>query len=125
MADELPLGAWVLAAGGLATPDELLADAWVVVDGERVLDVGTGEPPGPPRVQLPGLAAPGFVDVHVHGGGGASFDGGDPDAVATVVATHLRHGTTTMVASLVTDSLDGLVASCEALADLADDDVVA
>jgi N-acetylglucosamine-6-phosphate deacetylase len=68
---------------------------------------------------------PGFVDVHVHGGGGAAFDGGDPAAVATVVRTHLVHGTTTMVASLVTDSMDGLAASCSALATLADDGVVA
>ena len=55
---------------------------------------------------------PGFVDVHVHGGGGASFDGGDPDAVATVVRTHLAHGTTTMVASLVTDRSTGSRRPC-------------
>ena len=46
---------------------------------------------------------PGFVDTHVHGGGGASFDGGDPEAGATAVRAHLAHGTTTMVASLVTE----------------------
>ena len=44
----------------------------------------------------------------MHGGGGASFDGGDPEAAATVAATHLADGTTSMVASLVTDAPDAL-----------------
>ncbi len=121
----LPLGARVLSAGALALPTGMVVDGWVVVDGERVLAAGAGAPPEPPTWSLPGLVVPGFVDVHVHGGGGASFDGGDPDAVATVVRTHLAHGTTTMVASLVADSLDGLAASCSALAALADEGVVA
>ncbi|MDX6371484.1 MAG: N-acetylglucosamine-6-phosphate deacetylase, partial [Nocardioidaceae bacterium] len=115
----------MLSAGALALPTGIVVDGWVVIDGERVLAVGAGPPPEPPSWSLPGLVVPGFVDVHVHGGGGASFDGGDPAAVATVVRTHLAHGTTTMVASLVTDSMDGLAASCASLAALADDGVVA
>jgi N-acetylglucosamine-6-phosphate deacetylase len=121
---EVPLGARVLAAGALALPTGMVVDGWVVVDGERVLGVGAGPPPAPPAERL-GLVAPGFVDVHVHGGGGASFDGGDPESAATVVRTHLAHGTTTTVASLVTDSVGRLEASCAALASLADDGVVA
>jgi N-acetylglucosamine-6-phosphate deacetylase len=103
----------------------MVVDGWVVIDGERVLGVGVGPPPERPSWSLPGLVVPGFVDVHVHGGGGASFDGGDPESVATVARTHLAHGTTTMVASLVADSLDGLAASCASLAALTDDGVVA
>jgi N-acetylglucosamine-6-phosphate deacetylase len=115
----------VLSAGALALPTGIVVDGWVVIDGERVLAVGSGPPPERPAWSLPGLVVPGFVDVHVHGGGGASFDGGDPEAVARVLGTHLDHGTTTMVASLVTDSVDALAASCASLAALADDGVVA
>ena len=54
--------------------------------------------------------APGYVDVHNHGGGGAAF-AQDP---ATAAALHRSHGTTSVVASLVTqslDELDGLIVS--------------
>ncbi len=39
---------------------------------------------------------PGFIDVHVHGGGGADFMDGSTDSFATAVQTHLAHGTTTI-----------------------------
>ncbi len=121
----LPLGARVLTAGALVLPGGIVVDGWVVVDGEKVHAVGSGPPPEGPTWRLPGLVAPGFVDVHVHGGGGASFDGGSPEQVARVVETHLDHGTTTVVASLVTDSVDVLASSCASLAALADKGLVA
>jgi N-acetylglucosamine-6-phosphate deacetylase len=45
---------------------------------------------------------PGFVDTHVHGGGGASFCAASPADTAIAAGLHLRHGTTTLVASLLT-----------------------
>ncbi|WP_036563147.1 N-acetylglucosamine-6-phosphate deacetylase [Nocardioides halotolerans] len=121
----LPLGARVLTAGALALPTGIVVDGWVVIDGERVLAAGGGTPPERPSWSVPGLVVPGFVDVHVHGGGGASFDGGVRSDVERVVRTHLEHGTTTMVASLVTASVDALAASCAGLAALAEEGVVA
>jgi N-acetylglucosamine-6-phosphate deacetylase len=123
--EPLPLGARVLSAGALALPTGIVVDGWVVIDGERVLAVGSGPPPERPSWSLPGLVVPGFVDVHVHGGGGAAFDGGSPASVARVLETHLAHGTTTMVASLVTDSLGGLVASCASLVSSVESGLVA
>jgi N-acetylglucosamine-6-phosphate deacetylase len=41
--------------------------------------------------------APGFVDLHVHGGAGADFMDGTPEAFAAVCAAHLRHGTTSLL----------------------------
>ncbi|HCB05335.1 MAG TPA: hypothetical protein DEQ43_14010, partial [Nocardioides bacterium] len=70
----LPLGARVLAAGALALPSGIVVDGWVVIDGKRVLTAGSGTPPERPSWSVAGLVVPGFVDVHVHGGGGASFD---------------------------------------------------
>ncbi|HRI96816.1 MAG TPA: amidohydrolase family protein, partial [Nocardioides sp.] len=86
----------MLAAGALALPSGIVVDGWVVIDGKRVLTAGSGTPPERPSWSVAGLVVPGFVDVHVHGGGGASFDGGSPEAVARVVETHLDHGTTSV-----------------------------
>src|SRR4051812_30866994 len=74
-----------------------------------------------PRVADRDLGAvtvvPGFVDTHVHGGGGANFSAADHNATATAVAFHRRHGTTTLVASLVTADPAELLRQVRGLAD--------
>ena len=64
-----------------------------------------------------GTLVPGFIDLHGHGGGGASVDDG-PDAIQTVLATHRAHGTTRSVLSLVAAPLAELRASLEVIAEL-------
>ena len=60
--------------------------------------------------------APGYVDIHCHGGGGHAVTSGDPAEVAAVAAHHLSRGTTTMLASLVTASAPELLAAITAVA---------
>ncbi|MYU18258.1 N-acetylglucosamine-6-phosphate deacetylase [Streptomyces sp. SID8361] len=74
--------------------------------GERALDL-----PG-------GWIVPGFVDLHVHGGGGASFSAGTPEESMTAIRTHRAHGTTTMLASTVTGDLDDLARQAATLSEL-------
>jgi N-acetylglucosamine-6-phosphate deacetylase len=110
----------------VVTPARTFAPGWLHVAEGKVVAVGPGDPPRGADVDLAaGTVVPGFVDTHVHGGGGASFDGGDPASVERVVLAHRGHGTTTMLASLVTDTTEGLIRSVDGLADLADDGLVA
>lgn len=44
---------------------------------------------------------PGYIDTHVHGGGGAQCNTGDPDEIAAVARFHARHGTTALLATTV------------------------
>ena len=60
---------------------------------------------------------PGFVDTHLHGGGGANFSTASHDETSTAVAFHRRHGTTTLVASLVTAGPADLLRQVGELAD--------
>lgn len=51
---------------------------------------------------------PGFVDIHVHGGGGADFMDATPYAFETAVKTHLKHGTTTILPTAMSATEDDL-----------------
>lgn len=54
-----------------------------------------------PTVSRQSFVLPGFVDLHVHGGGGTDcMDGAD--AVRGMAAFHARHGTTSLLATTVT-----------------------
>ena len=113
----------LLTAGRVVTPARLFAPGWVHIEGEQISEVGPGEPPREADLDLPtATVVPGFVDAHAHGGGGASFDTGagidTAEAAATVAAAHLRHGTTTMMASLVTDTPDSTLRSVRELSAL-------
>lgn len=100
---------------------------WLRIEGGLLREIGTGTPPADgPRVDLGGgWLVPGFVDLHVHGGGGASFQTGNPEEAARAAAFHRRHGTTTMLASLVTAPVADLAAAVHGLADVVADGVLA
>ncbi|BCB85557.1 N-acetylglucosamine-6-phosphate deacetylase [Phytohabitans suffuscus] len=78
----------------MVTPTGIV-DGYVEVAGDTIVTVGTGAPAGDRWV------VPGFVDIHTHGGGGHTFTTGDAAAAREAAAFHLRHGTTTLLASLV------------------------
>jgi N-acetylglucosamine-6-phosphate deacetylase len=67
------------------------------VDGPTILEVTEDDRAG----RSDDIVVPGFVDLHCHGGGGHTFTTGDAEAAAGAAAFHLGHGTTTMLASLV------------------------
>ncbi|MDR1431492.1 MAG: N-acetylglucosamine-6-phosphate deacetylase [Propionibacteriaceae bacterium] len=93
------------------------AQGWLAVEQGRIAASGWGEAGEPAAISPSGLIAPGFVDVHSHGGAGAAFTEG-ARAARTVLDAHRRQGTTTMSASLVSADLDEIVAQVEALAPL-------
>lgn len=81
-------------------------DAWVLLDGDTIAAAGTGPAPDAERtVDLEGAyIAPGFIDLHGHGGGGHAYDDGGSD-LAAALAVHRAHGTTRSVVSIVTNPL--------------------
>ena len=116
----------LLAGGRVVTPGGVLSPGWIRLDGPVIEAVGSGGVPDQPAVDLRGQwVLPGFVDLHVHGGGGASFTEGTGDEARRAAAFHHGHGTTTMLASLVTAPQAELEARAALLADLAEDGVVA
>ncbi len=99
----------LIRAERLVTADEVYEPGLLRTEGDRVTEAGRWTS-GAPDLEV-GVLAPGLVDVHSHGGGGASFST-DP---GTAIAAHRRTGTTTQVASLVTESYDDLEAQVRML----------
>ncbi|MGW3336988.1 N-acetylglucosamine-6-phosphate deacetylase [Streptomyces sp. NPDC001009] len=107
----------VLTGGTVVLPTGEVPGGRVAVDGRRIAQAA---PEGTDVLDVTGhWVVPGFVDLHNHGGGGAAFSGSAEDAL-TAVRTHREHGTTTLVASTVTDDLDVLARQAALLAELAE-----
>ena len=112
-----------LVTGRVVTPERVLDDGAVVIEGDRISWVGRRADLDDRSAELADDAdeahtiLPGLVDVHCHGGAGGEF-GADPDAGRTAARHHLAHGTTSLVGSLVSAPGPSLVAGVAACADL-------
>jgi len=113
----------VIAADTVLTGSQVLTPGCVTIDSRTVSAVSEVVPDHV-DVRVPTLV-PGFVDIHTHGGGGATVVGAGQEAVATFAATHRRHGTTTICASLVSAHPQPLLDDVAALAELVDDGLIA
>jgi N-acetylglucosamine-6-phosphate deacetylase len=102
----------------LILPDRLVDAAGLTAAAGRITALGDGD-----GEDLGGLyLAPGFVDVHVHGGDGADFMDGTPEAFRAVCRCHARHGTTTLTPTSTVARLDQYLAFLETCAALTDAD---
>ena len=62
------------------------------------------------------IIVPGFIDLHVHGGDGADVMDG-ADAVRTMARLHVRHGTTSLLATTMTAPPDEVIAALTGIAE--------
>jgi len=90
---------------GLVTPFRVAEDHTVIVREGRIARVGPSSQVRVPTEaechDLSGMTvAPGFVDVHVHGGAGHDFVDASEEAIEEVCRFHARHGTTSLLATL-------------------------
>jgi len=96
-----------LFRGSLILPDSVLADGLLATENGDIVYVG-------PHQEAPfkdltsavvideGYIAPGYVDIHVHGGAGADYMDGTLDSFVTANRVHTRHGTTTLFPTTTT-----------------------
>lgn len=115
-------GGQLIHSARLVDGGQVVEDGWVRFEGGAVAAVGAGtswhDEPDATRIDAAGgWLTPGFIDLHVHGGGGSSFDDG-ADAIARATELHRRHGTTRTVVSLVTAPVGDLAARVREVAAL-------
>ncbi|MFE2888475.1 N-acetylglucosamine-6-phosphate deacetylase [Streptomyces sp. NPDC059272] len=108
----------ILSGADLVLPTGTVKNGRLIINGTRI----TGAAPENAQViDVTGYTlVPGFVDIHNHGGGGASFTSGTVEDVLKGIHTHRLHGTTTVVASTVTGEMDFLAQRAGLLSELAE-----
>jgi N-acetylglucosamine-6-phosphate deacetylase len=117
----------VVGGARVVTPEGVLPRGWVEVSAGRIAAVGADPAEattGAPTDHLPGgWLVPGFVDLHMHGGGGHDVDA-SLDDMRAAVEFHRTAGTTRTLVSLMTAPVDRLVEQLGWAAELTEQGVI-
>ncbi len=90
----------------------LVGETWIEVSENLIRSVNSGVNPTADQI-IGGTLIPGFIDIHCHGGAGSYFS--NASRVQDVLKVHREHGTTGIIASLVTESIEDLKVQIAAL----------
>ena len=97
--------------GRIITPYRVLHGATLLITGDKITALSEGDIEAP-EAQIIDAAgnyvAPGFIDIHVHGGGGHDFMDGTIEAFLGIAQLHARHGTTSMTPTTLSSEKDEL-----------------
>lgn len=97
----------------IITPTGILVGD-VVIEGRTIAAVSPEPETAQPVDRVIDIAgrflAPGFIDIHTHGGGGADFMDGDMDGIYAACRKHLEHGVTSIVPTTVAGDRGSLLA---------------
>lgn len=108
--------------GALVLPDRIVEHGLIELRNGRIAGLWDLENQTEPvhaaadTIRVDGFIAPGFIDLHVHGGGGADFMDADPEQVAVITTTHARYGTTGLLATTLTAPDEEILAAIRAAA---------
>jgi N-acetylglucosamine-6-phosphate deacetylase len=97
----------IIQAKQAVVDGSLVSDLWIEVSNGIISSVHSGRHEKPDKI-ADGVLIPGFIDIHCHGGGGHYFSAVSPDAIAKAINAHTKTGTTSLVASLVTENITDL-----------------
>jgi len=98
--------------GQIITPHQILPSGVLLIEGEKIVEVSPYDIEVSEATVIDARGSyisPGFIDIHVHGGGGADFMDGNVAAFLRIAETHAQHGTTAMVPTTLTSTQDHLL----------------
>ncbi|REA64535.1 N-acetylglucosamine-6-phosphate deacetylase [Dyadobacter luteus] len=96
----------------LVTPHRIIRDGALLIEDGKILQVCDVNPPTHDTFDIDAqgnYVSPGFIDLHIHGGGNSDFMDGSVQAFLDIANTHARFGTTAMVPTTLTSELDDLI----------------
>lgn len=93
------------------TPFRIIPQGTVLISDGIISAVAEGNIVSTDAIEIDArgkFVAPGFIDIHVHGGGGHDFMDGNENAFLKIAETHARYGTTSMLPTTLTSEKEGL-----------------
>ena len=103
--------------GTIITPYRIIRGGKLLVDSGVITVVSEQNIPFENALEIDAKGnyiSPGFIDIHVHGGGGADFMDGTAEAFLTIAELHARFGTTAMLPTTLTSEKEGLLQTLDA-----------
>ena len=98
--------------GKLVTPRGLVQRGTVMVEGHTIVAVGERNDEAGDAIEIDAqdkYVSPGFIDIHVHGGGGYDFMDGTETAFLKIAETHAQYGTTSMLPTTLTSTKEEML----------------
>ena len=98
--------------GKIITSSRILKEGCLLITGNRITGVHDQNVEFPDAMEIDAKGnyiSPGFMDIHVHGGGGHDFMDGTEEAFLEIANTHARYGTTSMVPTTLTSDTESLL----------------
>ncbi|WP_411274842.1 N-acetylglucosamine-6-phosphate deacetylase [Daejeonella sp.] len=102
--------------GKILTPYRMIPNGSVLITGDKITAVKEGNIDISDAVEIDAkgnFIAPGFIDIHVHGGGGHDFMDGSENAFLKAAEIHARYGTTSMSPTTLTSEKEDLMKTLE------------
>lgn len=102
--------------GQIITPYRIILKGTVLIEGDTIIAVKEGNIEVADAIEIDAMGkyvAPGFIDLHVHGGGGHDFMDGSESAFLNIAKTHCQYGTTAMTPTTLTSEKEGLLHTME------------
>ena len=104
----------IIQASSAIVDCSLRGNTWIESSDGVITSVNPGIHSNPDTT-INGVLIPGFIDIHCHGGGGHYFSAISTDSITAAINAHKKTGTTSLVASLVSESIEGLKAQIQRL----------
>jgi len=98
--------------GNLLSPSGLIQEGVIVVSGNVITAVSGKDIEVTDAIEIDAkgcFVSPGFIDIHVHGGGGHDFMDANEEAFLKIAETHARYGTTAMLPTTLTSSKEEML----------------
>lgn len=108
----------IIANGQVITPWQVLEKGAVVIEGRKIVAIGEGFEPlensEAAVIDATGrIVAPGYIDIHVHGGAGGDTMDATPQAIQRMAQFFSSHGVTGFLLSTVTAPKEAILAAIE------------